>query len=323
MRRILFAWVLAVGVSATADGQSHVEITLKQGSACPALSLYLTVAPDFSVRHMESRVELVPIAANLRHEQLEPLFNAETLGQGNDYAYRAELEWLLQFANHLEVQRGVKETGRNLIPEYSFKIAQDRVQITHRMRGTPIDKVVAEMMILANSRWGDTLAENKIPAIYRAQSTGKTRMTTDPIGHQGLGVAHYTWSSSPLRRYIDLVNQRQLIALVRGETPTYRDKDPELESIVFAFEQTYEAYNDFQRQMEKYWTLRYFQQENITDVYGSVIRESLVRLENVPLVVKAIALPEMAPGTRVQLTIRDIDLLTLDINCPFVGLASV
>jgi len=113
-----------------------------------------------------------------------------------------------------------------------------------------------------------------------------------------------------------------LIALVRGETPTYRDKDPELDSVVFAFEQTYEAYNDFQRQMEKYWTLRYFQQEGITELFGTVIRDNLVRLENVPLVVKAIALPESAAGTRVQLAIREIDLLTLDISCPFVGLAS-
>jgi exoribonuclease-2 len=300
---------------------SVVEVfTLKQGAACPALSLYLTIAPDFSVRAMESRVEQVTIAANLRHEQLEPLFNAETIGQGSDYPYRTELEGLWQFANHLEVQRGVKDTGRGLIPEYSFKVIEDRVQITHRMRGTPIDKVVAEMMILANSRWGDMLAEHKVAAIYRAQSSGKTRMTTEPLGHQGLGVAHYTWSSSPLRRYIDLVNQRQLIALVRGETPPYMAKTEELEGTVFAFEQAYEAYNDFQRQMEKYWVMRYFQQEGITEVTGAVIRENLVRLENVPLVVKAIAMPDAAPGTRVKLTLRDMDLLTLELSCPFLSL---
>lgn len=306
---------------------SAVDVfTLKQGVACPALSLYLTIAPDFSVRAMESRVEQVPIAANLRHEQLEPLFNADTIGpsgkQVGDYPYRAELEWLWQFASHLEVQRGVKETGRSLIPEYSFKVIEDKVQITHRMRGTPIDKVVAEMMILANSRWGDTLAENQVAAIYRAQTSGKTRMTTEPLGHQGLGVARYTWASSPLRRYIDLVNQRQLIALVRGETPPYAVKTEVLEGAVFAFEQAYDAYNDFQRQMEKYWTLRYFQQEGITEVTGAVIRESLVRLEGVPLVVKAVALPECAPGTRVKLTLRDMDLLTLELSCPFLGLAS-
>ena len=298
--------------------------TLKQGAVCPALSLYLTIAPDLSVRAMESRVEQVTIAANLRHEQLEPLFNVDTIGQGgqgSDYPFRAELEWLWQFANHLEVLRGVKETGRSLIPEYGFKVIEDRVQITHRMRGTPIDKVVAEMMILANSRWGDTLAEKQVAAIYRAQANGKTRMTTEPLGHQGLGVAHYTWSSSPLRRYIDLINQRQLIALVRKETPPYAAKTEELEGIVFAFEQAYDAYNEFQRQMEKYWTLRYFLQEGITEVTGTVIRENLVRLENVPLVVKAVAVPDCAPGTRVSLTLRDIDLLTLELSCPFAGLA--
>ena len=37
-------------------------------------------------------------------------------------------------------------------------------------------------------------------------------MSTRPGEHQGLGVSHYLWSSSPLRRYSDLVNQRQLIA---------------------------------------------------------------------------------------------------------------
>ena len=302
---------------------SAVDVfTLKQGVACPALSLYLIIAPDFSIRTMESRVELVPIAANLRHEQLEPLFNAETIGQGGDYPYRVELEWLWHFANHLEVLRGVKETGRSLIPEYSFKVIEDKVQITHRMRGTPIDKVVAEMMILANSRWGDTLAEKQIAAIYRAQSTGKTRMTTEPLGHQGLGVAHYTWASSPLRRYIDLVNQRQLIALVRGETPPYAIKTEELEGAVFAFEQAYEAYNDFQRQMEKYWALRYFQQEGISEISGTVIRENLVRLDGVPLVIKAIAVPDCAPGTRVKLALRDMDLLTLELGCPFLSLAS-
>jgi exoribonuclease-2 len=302
---------------------SAVDVfTLKQGAACPALSLYLTIAPDYSVRALESRVEQVTIAANLRHEQLEPLFNAETIGQGGDYPYRAELEWLWHFANHLEAQRGVKETGRGLIPEYSFKVIEDRVQITHRMRGTPIDKVVAEMMILANSRWGDTLSQQQIAAIYRAQTSGKTRMTTEPLGHQGLGVARYTWASSPLRRYIDLVNQRQLIALVRGETPPYAVKTEALEGAVFAFEQAYDAYNDFQRQMEKYWVLRYFQQEGISEVSGAVIRENLVRLENVPLVVKAVALPECAPGTRVTLTLRDMDLLTLELACPFLGLAS-
>ena len=300
-----------------------VEVfTLKQGAACPALSLYLTIAPDYSVREMRTVVERVTIADNLRHEQLEPLFNEQTIGQGANYAYRQELEWLWHFANHLETQRGARDNGRNLIPEFIFKVVEDQVRITHRVRGTPIDKLVAEMMILANSRWGEWLAQSRVAAIYRAQTNGKTRMTSEPLGHQGLGVAYYTWASSPLRRYIDLINQRQLISLVRQETPYYVAKQEALENAVYAFEQAYDAYNEYQRQMERYWSLRYFQQEGMTEVSGSVIRESLVRLDCVPMVIKAVAMPELAPNTKVRLTLRDIDLLTLEAICPFAGVVT-
>ncbi len=292
--------------------------TLKEGVACPALSTYFTVAPDYAISAMDMRVERVNIAANLRHEQLEPLFNIGTIGNGTDYRYREELEWLWHFAEHLEEKRGAKDKGRSLIPEYMFKVDNDRVRIIHRERGTPIDKVVAEMMILVNSRAGALAAEHKLAAIYRAQASGKTRMTTDPLPHQGLGVSHYTWTSSPLRRYVDLVNQRQLIAHLRGETPPYTAKGEEIQSAMRAFETAYDAYNDFQRNMERYWTLRYMQQENIAEATASVIRENLVRFDNLPLVTKAAAMPELAPGTRVKLVIRSIDLLTLEVACPFV-----
>jgi exoribonuclease-2 len=299
-----------------------VEVfTLKEGAACPALSTYFTVAPDYAITHMELRVERVNIAANLRHERLEPLFNEATIGNGADYRYRTELEWLWHFADHLEEKRGAKDKGRSLIPEYMFKVDGDRVRILHRERGTPIDKVVAEMMILVNAKSGALAAEHHFAAIYRAQQNGKTRMTTDPAPHQGLGVSHYTWTSSPLRRYVDLINQRQLIAHVRGETPPYTARGEEMQTAMRAFETTYDAYNDFQRSMERYWTLRYLVQEGVGEATATVIRENLVRFENLPLVAKAAALPELAPGTRVKVLIRSIDLLTLDIACPFQGVA--
>lgn len=299
---------------------SAVEVfTLREGAVCPALSTYFTVTQDYAITDMELRIEGVTIAANLRHETLEPLFNVGTIGQQADYRYREELEWLWHFAEHLEEKRGAKDKGRSLVPEYTFRVEGDRVRIIHRQRGTPIDKVVAEMMILVNSRAGALLAEKGIAALYRAQTNGKTRMTTEPLPHQGLGVSHYTWTSSPLRRYVDLVNQRQLIALVRGETPPHAVQEDGLAPVVRDFEAAYDAYNEFQRQMERYWTLRYLEQEAITEATATVIRENLVRFDDLPLVAKAAAMPELAPGTRVKLIIRSIDLLTLDIACPFAG----
>jgi exoribonuclease-2 len=289
--------------------------TLREGAACPAFSTYFTVGPDYEITAMEMRIEKVPIVANLRHETLEPLFNRDTIGQEADYRYRAELEWLWHFAEHLEEKRGGKDRGRSLVPEYTFRVEGETVRILHRQRGTPIDKVVAEMMILVNSRLGQLLAEQKLAALYRAQTNGKTLMTTAPLPHQGLGVSHYTWTSSPLRRYVDLVNQRQLIAHLRGEPPPYCAEA--LQAIARDFETAYEAYNEFQRHMERYWTLRYLLQENLTEATATVIRENLVRFDTLPLVSKAVALPALEPGTRVRLAIRSVDLLTLEVVCPF------
>jgi exoribonuclease-2 len=64
-------------------------------------------------------------------------------------------------------------------------------------------------MIFVNNSWGTLLAEAHAVGLYRIQSNGKVKMSTQPGEHQGLGLSHYLWASSPLRRYSDLVNQRQ------------------------------------------------------------------------------------------------------------------
>ena len=104
-------------------------------------------------------------------------------------------------------------------------------------------------MILANSTWGKLLGEREIPGIYRAQSGGKVRMTTVASPHDGLGVDCYAWSSSPLRRYVDLVNQWQLIAALRGDEPPFAPARPSSWRPSATSTMTYAAYAEFQRQM--------------------------------------------------------------------------
>ncbi len=190
--------------------------------------------------------------------------------------------------------------------------------IMPRKRGSPIDKVVSELMIFANAHWGGWLAERRVPAIYRVQSGGKTRMTTSPEPHQGLGVDQYAWSSSPLRRYVDLVNQRQLISLVQGSEPVYPPRSEKLFSVVREFELAYDAYNDFQRRMERYWMLRWLQQENISEVSASVIREDLVRFDTLPMVTRAPSVAGIVAGSRVRLAISRIDLLDISFHAEYL-----
>jgi len=177
------------------------------------------------------------------------------------------------------------------------------------------------MMIFVNSEWGRELAEAGVAAIYRAQNNGKVRMSSIPAPHQGLGVSYYAWASSPLRRYVDLINQRQLVAMLRGEAVPYAPKSERLLTAMRDFEQAYEAYADFQRSMERYWCLRWLLQESVHTTTAEVVRENLAKIADIPLLVKIPGLPEFAPGTRVEVDVADIDLLALDLRVQFKGLA--
>jgi len=168
-----------------------------------------------------------------------------------------------------------------------------------------------------NSTWGRLLAERGVDAIYRNQAGAKTRMEVEPGSHQWLGVSHYAWTSSPLRRFSDLANQRQLVAMLRGEEPAYtRD---ELASAARDFETAYEAYAEHQRLLERYWTVRYIQQEGIAEANASVIRDDLVRIEGLPLVCRAVGLPASAPGERVKVHFGEADPWEATIFCRYAG----
>jgi exoribonuclease-2 len=292
--------------------------TLSQGRTAPALSLYLELAPDLRLRGTRSAVEQVHIAANLRHDELEASFNEEALhATRGDYPFADELRVLWELASVLEAGRNRPEPARGLNMDYSFYVENERVRIVPRRRGTPIDKVVSEMMIFVNTEWGRQLAESGVAAIYRAQTEGKVRMSTVPAAHQGLGVGQYIWASSPLRRYVDLVNQRQIIAHVRGEAPPYAPKSERMLTAMRDFEQAYEAYGEFQRGMERYWCLRWLLQEPVSVAGAEVVRENLVKIDDIPLITRAAGVPYLTPGTHVEVEISGVDLLALDLRAQY------
>lgn len=293
--------------------------TLCADKVCPALSLYVEAdAETLAIVNSESHLERLHIAANLRHDTLEPLFNEETLAAGKlDYTYAPELKLLWDFAQKLEAGRGKSADNSTQQIDYTFNVENDRISIGQRLRGSPIDKVVSELMILANSMWGKLLDDNNVAGIYRTQNNGKVKMSTVAAPHQGLGVAHYAWSSSPLRRYVDLVNQRQIISVLRGEAPAYARNDTALFAILSGFDAAYTIYNEFQRNMERYWCLRWLMQENVKQVSAFVLRENLVKLSDIPLIGRIPSLPETPPNTKVTLEIGEVDLLDLNFDARY------
>jgi exoribonuclease II len=319
--------------------------TLTEGRDCPAVSLYVTFdEASLAVTATETRLEKVSIAANLRHDKLDSVVTEATLtGEAPaSYHFAPELAFAFRLARHLkakrEVVRGKPENFNR--PDYNFKLEREsggdgiepqgteRVLISTRQRGSPLDLIVAEAMILANSTWGGWLAECGVPGIYRSQASlapgVKVRMGTKPAPHAGMGVAQYTWATSPLRRYVDLVNQWQIIACARhGRTAAlaapFKPKDVQLFAIISGFDAAYAEYNGFQSGIERYWTLKYLDQNDVRELNATVMKDGLVRADELPLVFRAVGAESLPRGAAVRVRIGSTDLLTLDVQASVVA----
>lgn len=342
LARARLSTVYMPGWKLTMLPDSLVEVfTLTEGRDCPALSLYCRFdETTLELKSSETKIERVRIAANLRHDKLDSVITEASLrGEAPaDYAFAPELGFAHRLAVKLkagrEQVRGKPETFNR--PDYSFKLEGERseapqgdetVLITQRARGTALDLVVAEAMILANSTWGGWLNELGVPGLYRSQASLapgiKVRMGVKALPHAGMGVPQYAWCTSPLRRYVDLFNQWQLIACVRnGRTAAlaapFKPKDAQLFAILSSFDAAYSAYNGFQQQVERYWTMKHLQQAGITELTATTLRDGLVRADTLPLVFSALGAENLERGTAVRVRITGMDLLTLELHASFV-----
>ena len=287
--------------------------SLDAGAYRPAVSIYFDVDSEFNVGEPTCKIEAVNIAENLRIQAIEPHFNAETgLDEAGEmmFAHHQDLIWFHQFAVALQKARGKYEPDR--APQYDYSIELDeegKVSVVRRERGSPIDMLVSEMMILANSTWAQMLHDNDLPGLFRVQPAGKVRMSTKSEPHIGMGVQHYGWFTSPLRRAADYINQKQLLSLIDDSAePLFQQSDAELFAALRDFDTAYAAYADFQRQMEAYWSLVYLQQQGTSELTATILKEDLVRIEGLPLVTRATGIPfDALPKTQVLLKITELD----------------
>ncbi len=323
--------------------------TLDEGRANPAVSLYATIdEATLEITATETRLERVPVAVNLRHDQLDHIVTEAWLQdpsiqhENTPQALldrREQLSFLYRLALKLkagrELVRGKPETFNR--PDYTFRLhgndgaepqGTEQVTIGTRKRGAPLDLIVAEAAIVANSTWGLMLAEHGVPGIYRSQASlapgVKVRMGTKALPHAGIGVKAYSWATSPLRRYTDLVNQWQIIACARhGKTAAlaapFKPKDADLFSIISSFDAAYSAYNGYQAGMERFWTLKYVEQNHITELTATVFKEGpggsfLVRADELPLVFPVLGAQNLPRGARIRVRLGEVDEITLDVH---------
>jgi exoribonuclease-2 len=304
--------------------------SLDQAQWRPTLSLYVTGRlEDGEILGTETRLERIRIRQNLRHDLLSDQVTEAALADPQaDVPYAHWLRPLWHFALKLGAARdrvrGKPENNDRV--EYSFELegpADDPnsvIRLIQRQRNAPLERLVAEYMILANSQWAALLARHGVPGIFRSQQTGRTRMSTQPLPHESIAVPQYVWSTSPLRRYVDLINQGQILAAAEHGVSArlvapFKPKDADLYAIISAFDAQYSLWGDFQSSMERYWCIRWLQQQRIKEVGAYVLRDNLVRLSCAPFVTRINGLPAMERGEAIVLDILGYDDLGLDIEC--------
>lgn len=312
--------------------------SLDEGDFRPSISLYAYIDPTtFACVSTETCVESVFVESNLRHNDLDDLVTAEGLSDASvEFAFKDEIHFLWQWAQCLSQARldkriefGLKAEQSNYV-DYNFYIKDDHVHIIRRERGSPLDQVVSELMIFANSSWGKYLDDHSVPGIYRTQGRGgaagwmQVKMTAHAAPHQGLGVDQYAWCTSPLRRYTDLVNQWQIIACVENGITApfvapFKPKDTTLFAIISRFDATYSAYTDFQNQMERYWCLRWLEQEQVEITEATIMKDELVRLREIPLVLRMPTLTQSTTDPSVRLRIGNINYVDLSVDAHLIG----
>jgi len=329
--------------------------SLRQGQDCPVVSAYFLVSrKTWEIRSIEFLLEKLSPSANLSYEGLEKSMTGEFIPGLNKV--RKEADYFQHLAAEdrsrwpLDISEGLDESfaiaARCLVPfcrelffrrhrnqapfvrgrEYVIQIGSDEeVEITPRKRNSAAENIVSELMILMNSSTAEKLAASGCPAIYRTQrpdmpEIGRRRsradLTINPREHGGIGASLYCWATSPIRRYADLINQRQLASMIGGPLPAFTD---ESELLIRAKKVGFlnQTSLNHQRRMERYWVLKYLE-KNRGELHPVVLhpkdKKILISFENIPFHInidRGKSFPDEGPAFFRVLT---LDYYTLEIG---------
>lgn len=239
--------------------------SLKAHAVRPTMTLLMHLTRMGKLQHYEVFPSYIKVSRQLTYFEVN-----QTIGQSQT------LKQLLFLADCFRTQRLDARAVHINLPEISVRVFTDHSVSVHRNdRESPSRKLVSEIMIKANQTMAKALSNNGLPAIFRAQAEPKERLFTgieeslvtnclqrrllnrfaldhQPAPHAGLGVDAYVTATSPIRKYVDLVTQRQLRALCGLETPY---SAAEIDHIIDTLQTPMANVGRIQTRRQRYWIL--------------------------------------------------------------------
>ncbi len=245
-------------------------LSLKKGCDRPAISLLA----DFDMNGVLLRYRFTPSTVRVQQQLTYSDVNENLLKEPQ---FR-ELYRLAEILRQKRMDHGAMNLS---LPELEIDVDEKgTLTLDLVTQDSPSRMIVAEFMILYNSLAAEFCKKNEIPILFRAQSQPTEKLpldekgyvfyvfqqrrklsplniSTNPRPHSGLGVDLYTQATSPIRRYLDLVAQRQLFGFLANNDPMYSEES--LEEIRISVEPLIKALGRIQRNRLRYWTLKYLQ----------------------------------------------------------------
>jgi exoribonuclease-2 len=295
--------------------------SLSAGKERHVLTTEVYLSPQAELTNYSIYPDKVRIASRMNYERADELLSADPNGQG------ASLRCLHETAIKLRERR--RSAGAVLMQrrEPKIRVIGDEIEVKTIDNASPSRQLVAEFMVLSNYVAARFAADHQVPMIYRVQpgtggdfSTQKPRLSLYPEFHAGVALDHYVQMSSPIRRYMDLVLQRQLIAaLSEHGTPAYRPED--LLSVLASAESTESDGRELERRAKRYWLLRYLERQALAQpLQATVIRDgATAELDDYAIRGTLRGALNVASRTRIVVQIRRIDSIRGWLTLDYVG----
>lgn len=259
------------------------KLSLTADDPRPALSLFATFRKeDFTLIDYRFETTVIGVSKNLTYAEATEIFQQEQWGKS-----------LVALTDSLRSGRVDKGAFIVQLPELKIRVEdQDEISIDKDYMDSPAHNAVSECMILMNRLSGDFFYKNEIPALFRSQTQEidpeareldpedilfpvkvvkhlkPSFVTSTPEIHKSLGVACYVQMTSPIRRYTDLLMQRQLISWLEEQKICYSES--ELEDTNTRVSLATREIKNAQRSRHRYWLIRYLLEKDIKGATGYV-----------------------------------------------------
>ena len=305
---------------------SEDALSLKQDALRPAISLLARIDEKGSVQAFDILLSMVRVDRRLTYEEADELLSSDH-----------NLAALYELCKAMKQRRGRDGAYFLPLPEVLVGVDEEnQVWVKRVDREGPTREMVAETAILANQLKAQYMVDHQIPALFRTQAPPKepieegdpsdlflhfrqrrqlnrVELTHKPGLHSSLGVKPYTHATSPIRRYLDLLMQRQLSAVLAGEQPVYTQD--ELTQLAMLVEPTVRRLNRVRQLRQRYWLMKWLEaQKAAGQCVNGLVMEYQVRRWQILIsdIMMLTNLPNqpglhLEPGMQVSLKLEKVD----------------